>query len=322
PMDEAVAPYPHHSQMRRYFRDYATHFQLAAHYEFSTRVVELIPDGNGWLVVTERDGEQQRRRFDGVLIANGTLHQPNMPALPGQFAGELLHSADYCSPERFKGKRVLLVGCGNSGADIAVDAVHHAASVDISLRRGYYFLPKFVKGRPIDTLGGKLNLPRALKQRLHAAMIRLIIGKPSDYGLPDPDYRMYESHPVVNSLILHHLGHGDITPRRDIARIDGSTVHFTDGEAGEYDLMLLATGYQLHYPFIAREHLNWPAERDAPQLYMNVFHPRYDNLFMMGMIEATGLGWEGRNQQARLVALYIHQQRSGTGSAAAFNRIR
>jgi len=322
PMDEAVAPYPHHSQMRRYFRDYATHFQLAAHYEFSTRVVELTPDGNGWLVVTERNGEQQRRRFDGVLIANGTLHQPHMPALPGEFAGELLHSADYRSPALFKGKRVLLVGCGNSGADIAVDAVHHAASVDISLRRGYYFLPKFVKGRPIDTLGGKLKLPRALKQRLDAAMIRMIIGKPSDYGLPDPDYRMYESHPVVNSLILHHLGHGDITPRRDIARIDGHTVHFTDGEAGEYDLMLLATGYQLHYPFIAREHLNWPAERDAPQLYMNVFHPRYDNLFMMGMIEATGLGWEGRNQQARLVALYIQQQRSGTGSAAAFNRIR
>ena len=322
PMDEAVAPYPHHSQMRRYFRDYATHFQLAAHYEFSTRVVELTPDGNGWLVVTERNGEQQRRRFDGVLIANGTLHQPHMPALPGEFAGELLHSADYRSPALFKGKRVLLVGCGNSGADIAVDAVHHAASVDISLRRGYYFLPKFVKGRPIDTLGGKLKLPRALKQRLDAAMIRMIIGKPSDYGLPDPDYRMYESHPVVNSLILHHLGHGDITPRRDIARIDGSTVQFTDGEAGEYDLMLLATGYQLHYPFIAREHLNWPAERDAPQLYMNVFHPRYDNLFMMGMIEATGLGWEGRNQQARLVALYIHQQRSGTASAAAFNRIR
>src|SRR5690606_36321935 len=106
--------------------------------------------------------------------------------------------------------------------------VHHAASVDISLRRGYYFLPKFVKGRPIDTLGGKLKLPRALKQRLDAAMIRMIIGKPSDYGLPDPDYRMYESHPVVNSLILHHLGHGDITPRRDIARIVGSTVQFTD----------------------------------------------------------------------------------------------
>lgn len=222
----------------------------------------------------------------------------------------------------FRGKRVLLVGCGNSGADIAVDAVHHAASVDVSLRRGYYFLPKFVKGRPIDTLGGKRKLPRPLKQRIDAAMIRMIVGKPSDYGLPDPDYRMYESHPVVNSLILHHLGHGDITPRRDIAGMDGKTVRFTDGESADYDLILLATGYELDYPFIAREHLNWPAERDAPQLYMNVFHPRHNNLFMMGMIEATGLGWEGRNQQARLVALYICQQQAQTAAAAAFDRIR
>lgn len=322
PMDDSVAPYPHHSEMRRYFHDYASHFQLRRHYEFNTRVIELTPDGDGWMLLSERDGVQQRRRFDGVLIANGTLHKPNIPGLPGQFSGELMHSADYRSPEVFKGKRVLLVGCGNSGADIAVDAVHHAASVDISLRRGYYFLPKFVRGRPIDTLGGKRRLPRPLKQRIDAAMIRMILGKPSDYGLPDPDYRMYESHPVVNSLILHHLGHGDITPRRDIAAIDGHRVRFADGASAEYDLILQATGYQLDYPFIERHHLNWPESEDAPQLYMNIFHPQYDNLFMMGMIEATGLGWEGRNQQARLVALYLHHRQAGSQAVAALDQAR
>ncbi len=322
PMDDSVAPYPHHSEMRRYFHDYASHFQLRRHYEFNTRVIGLTPDGDGWMLLSERDGVQQRRRFDGVLIANGTLHKPNIPGLPGQFSGELMHSADYRSPEVFKGKRVLLVGCGNSGADIAVDAVHHAASVDISLRRGYYFLPKFVRGRPIDTLGGKRRLPRPLKQRIDAAMIRMILGKPSDYGLPDPDYRMYESHPVVNSLILHHLGHGDITPRRDIAAIDGHRVRFADGASAEYDLILQATGYQLDYPFIERRHLNWPESEDAPQLYMNIFHPQYDNLFMMGMIEATGLGWEGRNQQARLVALYLHHRQAGSQAVAALDQAR
>src|SRR5690554_2363862 len=322
PMDDSVAPYPHHSEMRRYFHDYASHFQLRRHYEFNTRVIELTPDGDGWMLLSERDGVQQRRRFDGVLIANGTLHKPNIPGLPGQFSGELMHSADYRSPEVFKGKRVLLVGCGNSGADIAVDAVHHAASVDISLRRGYYFLPKFVRGRPIDTLGGKRRLPRPLKQRVDAAMIRMILGKPSDYGLPDPDYRMYESHPVVNSLILHHLGHGDITPRRDIAAIDGHTVTFTDGERGDYDVLLLATGYKLNYPFIERKHLNWPETAAAPQLYLNVFHPTYDNLFMMGMIEATGLGWEGRNEQAELVALYLRQLAAGAPAAAKLQEIK
>lgn len=320
PMEDSVALYPHHSEMRRYFQAYAKHFDLYRHYEFNTRVLSVAREGEQWTIVTERDGQQQSRRFEGLLIANGTLHTPNRPTLPGRFDGQIMHSAEYRSAEVFKGKRVLIVGCGNSGADIAVDAVHHAKSVDMSLRRGYYFLPKFIKGKPTDTLGAarKFKLPRALKQKVDAALIRFIMGKPSDYGLPDPDYRMYESHPVVNSLVLHHLGHGDIHARRDIQGMDGNRVDFVDGQSAEYDLILLATGYQLDYPFIEREHLNWPAALDAPQLYLNVFHPEYNNLFMMGMIEAAGLGWEGRNLQARLTALYIHQHRQGSAQAASF----
>ena len=316
PMGESVAHYPSHRELKSYFRDFVDHFGLREHYEFSTRVIRVEPDGNQWRVTTELDGEQQTRTFAGVMIANGTLHTPNRPELPGAFDGELLHSADYRTPDVFRDKRVLIVGCGNSGADIAVDAVHHARSVDMSLRRGYYFLPKFLAGRPIDTIGGKLKMPRPVKQRLDAALIRLVMGKPSDYGLPDPDYRMYESHPVINSLILHHLGHGDIRPRRGIDRVEGKTVHFSDGESGDYDLILMATGYLLDYPFIDRKHLNWPQHQDAPQLYLNMMHPQYDNLFLMGMVEATGLGWEGRNQQARLAALYIREQQAGTTAAA------
>ncbi len=322
PMDKSVAAYPHHSQLRQYFRDYAEKFDLKSSYEFSTRVISMEPEGEGWRLVSECAGERQSRWFDGVLIASGTLHTPNIPALPGQFSGEVIHSSEYRNPSAFKDKRVLIVGCGNSGADIAVDAVHHAKSVDISLRRGYYFLPKFIKGQPIDTLGGKIKLPRSIKQRVDAAMIRMIVGRPSDYGLPNPNYRMYESHPVINSLVLHHLGHGDIKARQDIAQIKGHTVTFTDGAHADYDLILMATGYLLDYPFIERAHLNWPAGQDAPQLYMNIFHPDYNNLFMMGMVEASGLGWEGRNQQARLVALYIEQQRQNSEAAKQFDTVK
>ncbi|HCN18002.1 MULTISPECIES: flavin-containing monooxygenase [Psychrobacter] len=322
PMNDSAASYPHHTQLRQYFRDFADTFNLKSHYEFATRVISVEPEGDRWRLISECDGQTQSRLFDGVLIANGTLHTPNMPSLPGEFAGKLMHSSEYRSPSIFTDKRVLIVGCGNSGADIAVDAVHHAKSVDISLRRGYYFLPKFIKGQPSDTLGGKLKLPRPVKQRMDAAMIRMIIGKPSDYGLPNPNYRMYESHPVVNSLVLHHLGHGDIKARRDIRHIDGHTVTFSDGESHDYDLILMATGYLLDYPFIDRQHLNWPINQDAPQLYMNVFHPTHDNLFMMGMVEAAGLGWEGRNQQARLVALYIQQREQNTEAARQFNEVK
>lgn len=313
PMKEG-APYPHHREMREYFRDYAKHFNLYQDYRFNTRVVKVAPEGDQWRITSEKDGQQKTELFEGVLIANGTLHKPNMPSLPGNFDGELLHSADYCSADVFAGKRVLVVGCGNSACDIAVDAVHRARSVDMSVRRGYYFLPKFIAGRPTDTLGGKTPLPRPLKQRVDAAMIRMVVGKPSQYGLPDPNYKMYESHPVINSLVLHHLGHGDIQPRTAIDTVAGKTVFFQDGSKADYDLILMGTGYKLDYPFIDRELLNW-REGDAPSMYLNCFHPTQANLFMMGMIEATGLGWEGRNEQAEMVALYIKQRQAGAKSA-------
>lgn len=322
PMPRGVATYPRHDAMCRYFRSYARHFDLMRHYEFSTRVIGMKRDGDGWLVTTESGGRQQTRRFAGVLIASGTLHHPNMPRFEGAFSGTLMHAADYRSPSQLTGKRVLVVGCGNSGADIAVDAVHHAASVDISVRRGYYFIPKFIFGKPTDTLGGRIKLPRRLKQVLDSLLVRAVMGKPSQYGLPDPDYRMYESHPVMNSLILHHIGQGDIGPRGDIARLDGSGVVFADGRRGEYDLILLATGYKLDYPFIDRSELNWPQQAGAPRLYLNVFHPDHDNLFMMGMIEAAGLGWEGRNRQAELAALFIRGLAEGVPAAARLKEVK
>lgn len=320
PMRDEVAPYPPHHELKRYFSEFADHFGLRQHYEFRTKVVRVErAAAGGWQVTTECGGAARTRHFAGVLIATGTLHHPHQPALPGTFAGALMHSAQYKSPAVFEGKRVLIVGCGNSGADIAVDAVRAARSVDLSVRRGYWFLPKFLKGRPIDTLGGLIQLPRALKQRVDGLLVRLVVGRPSDYGLPDPDYRLYESHPVMNSLVLHHLAHGDITARRDIAAVSGQTVTFADGATGEYDLILQATGYALHYPFIEKSALNW-ASGAAPQLFLNAMHPEDDSIFLMGMVEASGLGWQGRYEQAELVALYLKQLAARHPAALALQR--
>ncbi|WFC62608.1 NAD(P)/FAD-dependent oxidoreductase [Pseudomonas sp. REST10] len=320
PMRANVAPYPHHSEMRRYFRDYAGHFRLYEHYQFDTRVVKLERLAQGWRLTSERGGEQREWHFEGVLIANGTLHTPNLAQLPGDFQGELLHSSAYKRADIFAGKRVLVVGCGNSACDIAVDAVHRATSVDLSVRRGYYFLPKFILGKPTDTFGGAIRLPRRLKQTIDGLLVRALVGKPSQYGLPDPDYRLYESHPVMNSLVLHHIGHGDIRPRGDIHAVSGHCVTFANGEQAEYDLILMATGYRLDYPFIARSELNWPEDTGAPQLYLNVFHPEHDDLFMLGMVEASGLGWQGRDEQAELVALYIRQLQADSPAAQALRQ--
>src|SRR5690606_10426219 len=145
----------------------------------------------------------------------GTLAEPNIPRFEGSFSGEIWHTSKYKSATQLAGKRVLIVGAGNSGCDIAVDAVHHARSVDISVRRGYYFVPKYVFGQPADSVGGKLTLPPWLKQRIDSTILKWFTGDPVRFGFPKPDYRMYESHPVVNSLILYHIGHGDVGVRPD-----------------------------------------------------------------------------------------------------------
>jgi len=317
PMPPGTADYPSHAELLAYFRSFADRFGLREHYRFGTEVIRVEPDGAGW-TVTYRDGEEEvSARHTGVIIANGTLSEPNVPTLPGQFDGEIIHTSAYKRPQVFAGKRVLVVGAGNSGCDIVVDAVHHAASVDISVRRGYHFVPKYVLGKPADTLNQGRPLPARIKQAVDSRLLKLFTGDPVKFGFPEPDHKLYESHPIVNSLILHHVGHGDVRVRPDVERLDGDGVVFRDGSRHDYDLVVLATGYRLHYPFVAREHLNWTGM--APELYLNVVSPTAPGLFVVGMIEASGIGWQGRYEQGEMVAAYLTARREAPAVAAAFD---
>ena len=311
PMPEGTPDYPSHQRMREYFIAYAAHFKLYDHYYFQSKVEKVERINEQWkLTVHHPDTGIQSYLYKGLIIANGTLAKPNIPTFKGNFTGELIHSAQYKKASIFTDKRVLVIGAGNSGCDIVVDAVHYAKKVDISVRRGYYFVPKYVFGKPSDTIGGKIKLPRRLKQAVDNRLLQWFTGNPEDFGFPKPKYRMYESHPVVNTLILHHIGQGDVVVQKDIDRFDSKTVHFKNGHAEDYDIIVSATGYKLHFPFIERQELNWTDM--APNLYLNIFHPSYDNLFVLGMVEAAGLGWEGRYEQSKLVANYIKgiQQKS------------
>ena len=317
PMADEVAEYPSHADLKGYFADFADHFKLTDGFIFNTEVVKTEPigeDGQGWRVTWKTKGKRAKtQEFAGVLIANGTLSEPNFPSFKGKFDGELIHSSDYRYPTQFAGKRVLIIGAGNSGCDIAVDAIHHGKKCDISMRRGYYFVPKYVFGKPADTMGGLIKLPMWAKRRIDGMILKWFVGDPQKYGFPKPDYQLYESHPVVNSLILFHAGHGDIRVQPDIDRFDGKTVQFKDGSSVDYDMIVAATGYKLHYPFIDDELLNWKG--DAPKLYMNCMHPTRNDVFVMGMVEASGLGWQGRHEQAELVARYIAGIRSNSAAA-------
>jgi cation diffusion facilitator CzcD-associated flavoprotein CzcO len=311
PMRDEVADYPSHWEMREYFNDYADTFDLRRNFRFETEVVAARPEdpdsvNSAWKVtIRTKDGEEETSRYAGVIIANGILSEPSIPEFEGQdrFEGEILHTASYRRADIFRGRKVLIVGCGNSGCDIAVDAVHFAESIEMSLRSGYWFFPKYIFGRPADTLNEGKALPAFLKTRIDGKVIRFLTGDPARLGFPEPEGRIYETHPVMNTQVLYHAGHGDIHIRKNIKRFTKTGVEFVDGSTGDYDMVMLATGYKLHYPFVDPEYLNWKG--NSPDLYLNIFTPKYRNLFVLGMVEATGLGWQGRYNQAHLVAGFI-----------------
>ena len=316
PMRSTV-DYPGHAALLEYFREYADHFGLTELFRFDTRVTRLDPrDDGGWDLTSVGPDGEHTHRYAGVVLANGTLAEPNVPTFPGDFTGEVLHTSAYSSPAQLAGRRVLIIGAGNSGCDIAVDAVHHADAIDMSVRRGYYFVPRYLFGRPSDTLNQGRPLPARLKQALDSRVLRAFTGDPVRFGFPKPDYRIYESHPIVNTMVLNHLGQGDLRVRPDVDRFDGSTVHFRDGSSGEYDLVLLATGYRLDYPFVDTAHLNWRGA--SPRLFLHVFPPSFNGLFVMGMIEASGIGWQGRYEQAELLATYLDAAERDPARAARF----
>lgn len=310
--------YPGHRVLLDYFREYAAHFDLTDLFRFDTRVTRLEPRNGGWDLTSIGPDGTTTRWYRGVVLANGTLAEPHVPSFPGAFTGELLHTSQYTSPAQLEGRRVLIIGAGNSGCDIAVDAVHRARSTEMSVRRGYYFVPRYLFGRPSDTLNQGRPLPVRIKQAVDSRVLRAFTGDPARFGFPKPDYRIYESHPIVNTLVLHHLGQGDLRIRPDVERFDGETVHFRDGTSGDYDLVLLATGYRLDYPFVDRAHLHWHGA--SPRLFLNMFPSSFNGLYVMGMIEASGIGWQGRYEQAELMAAYVEADAHAPARASRFRR--
>jgi len=322
PMPARFPDYPHHSQVLEYLRAYAEHFGVTERIELRTPVerIEPVEGGGAWDVTT---GGGQTRRYGAVVIANGHNWTPKLPAYPGAFAGETLHSAFYRTPEVFEGRRVLVVGGGNSGCDIAVEAAQHAVRTLHSTRRGYWYMPKYLLGRPCDQVGDlflKLRIPLSLRRLIAGLSVRLIVGPQEKIGLPRPDHRLFETHPIVNSLLPYYVKHGAVAPRPDVAAFAGHTVRFADGSAEEVDLVVFATGFRVEVPCIDHALLNWQGGR--PRLFRHVFHPERDNLFVAGLIQPDSGQFSLVHWQTRAVALFLDAARRGTPAADAFRRAR
>lgn len=317
PMPRHLPDYPSHRQILAYLNTFADAYGLRDRIRFRTEVTQLEKDAQGRWIITLSDGTRCRYRW--VVLATGTNWQPNVPSWPGHFDGELRHSITFKSGDEFRGKRVLVIGAGNSGADIACEAAVHAAKARISMRRGYHFIPKHVFGMPADVFGESgPRLPLWLSRPIFKRLLRLINGDLTRWGLPAPDHQLFESHPILNAQLLHHLQHGNIEVRPDIKRFEGGEVEFTDGSREAFDLVLCATGYNFGSPFAA-DYLEWEGRRAS--LYMAMFSRTHATLCAIGYLDQNSSAFKLFDTQALTLASYMRAQLDESPSAERFQAL-
>jgi len=302
PMPDDYPDYPSHQQLATYFQEYARKFDLYSHIEFETLVVHCSLDSHQkWHVTTRKKDRVKTEIFDALAVCNGHHWKPRYPEYEGTFTGKLMHSHDVKRFSEFADKRVLVIGGGNSACDVAVESSRVSAGTDISWRRGYWVVPKFIGGKPTDTIGGLIRyLPSIVWRKITGLLIKLVQGKNSSYGLPDPEHDFGFHHPTLNSELFYFIRHGKIKPRPDIDRYEGKTVYFKDGSSGVYDVVVACTGYWISHPFFDKDFIDY-GEGDVP-LYLRMFHPKIENLYFIGLFQPLGCIWPGAELQSKIMA--------------------
>lgn len=294
PMPEDFPDYPDHFQIARYFEDFVDHFGLREDIRFQTEVESVVPaQGGGWEVTWKsRDGESGIEHFSDVIVCNGHHWDKRWPepAFPGAdtFEGTQMHVHDYRTPEIFEGKRVLVLGIGNSATDLSVESSRHADATFLAMRRGAWIMPKYFGSTPTDraTTGPMSRLPLKVQSIGMWLTLKLAVGDPTDYGLPKPDHMPLHAHPTVSQELLGRLGHGDIKVKSNIERLDGDSVVFTDGSREQIDVIVYCTGYKISFPFLAPE--VFEAKDNKVDLYQRVVPPAQKGLYFIGLIQPLG----------------------------------
>ncbi len=308
PMPANYPDFPSRQQVLDYLCAYADRYDLRRAIQFSTRVERVEPLDSqglgGWRV---RLDDGRVLDYSGVIVCNGHHWDRRIPHYPGTFSGKTLHSKDYKNASDFEGERVLVVGAGNSGCDIAVEAAlsKSVKEVAISMRRGYYFIPKTIAGLPVAEMDLPW-LPVSVQKRIIKLALALIVGPNPRYGLPRPDHDLFDRHPIVNSQLLYFIRHGLITPRPDIARLDGRQVHFVDGSCMEADTIVWATGFNVSFPFLDHTLFTW--EHGYPRLVAHMLIPGWANLYIFGLLQPRGGAGPLISRGARLLSELVQCQ--------------
>jgi dimethylaniline monooxygenase (N-oxide forming) len=298
--DAATQVFPDHADMRRYLAAYAQHFGVTPRIQFHSRVTQVRP-------AFEREREPPRWEvelatgavavFDAVIVASGHLTQPlDMPEFKA-FTGEYLHAHHYKTPEPYVGKRICVVGIGNSACDIASDLCVTAPRCVLVARSGVLILPKLLFGRAFTDITARIQqpwIPRKLRRRITRFLTWLAHGDLTRLGFKRPDTL---SHVTSNATVVTDIAYRRIEVKTGIEAIDGKSIRFADGSSGEFDVLIAATGYAIDLDFIPAHVLQ--AADNRLELYMRMVPPQWPGLFFMGFF----------NTDTALNMVFEHQAR-------------
>lgn len=287
PFGEDAPLFPSHRDVARYLEDFARRVGVYERIRFRAPVSAVEPvqgrPGDGWTVRLQ-DGTSQR--FDGVVVASGHQGVPRDPDFAADFSGQYAHSHSYRTPEPYAGQRVLVVGVGNSGLDIAADLATVAARTVVAARSPVLIMPRMLFGVPSARVIGAVNkpfLPWPVQRSVLRAISRAVHGRMEQWGFRTPETR---THPASNATFMSHVAYRKIAVRPGVSSVAGQQVRFSDGSAETFDAIIAATGYLIDLPFLAP--VVSPVAGDRVDLYRRVVHPDWPGLYFVGFFNVTG----------------------------------
>ena len=249
------APHPHRALLRRLRRP----LRLPRPHHAS-RPASSTPRAraDGVWEVTLDDGET--RRYDALLVANGhhwdpRWPEPAFPGADGSTACRCTRTTTSDDEPTSRGKNVVVLGMGNSAMDIAVEVGQVAERTFLAARRGACIIPKYLFGKPLDQIGDDAARSRSrVRQQIFAGAC-CARGRAtwSATACPSPTTGCGEAHPTISDDILARIAHGEITPKPNIAALEGDGVRFADGSVEQADVVVYCTGYKVTFPFFDEE---------------------------------------------------------------------
>lgn len=253
PMPKEYPRYPSRDQVVGYLELYAQYYRITPH--FGQRVVKISEIAGGMRVETEK-GEWECQQ---VVIANGLSHTPLIPTFPGQetFPGPILHASLYRNGSEWAGKRVLVVGFGNSGGEIAVDLVERGALASLAVRSAVNIIPKEVMGFPSTDISVLTSwLPYWIVDKSTLRIVRKKFGDFTAFGLeksplgPREQVEKTGRIPLIDIGTMAHIQKGEITVFKGVERLEVNRVFFAGGKSETFDVVILATGYRPNFSFL------------------------------------------------------------------------